>query len=115
MSNYKEALNTIIKIKPHLKGMGGSLGIPELGNTCKEHLDTIIRALKIADSGFEEKYWKLLDSWADLKIKNGVLLENKLTNIRNAELDTAERLAKMFEHYGHERAAKDIREEILKW
>lgn len=34
---------------------------------------------------------------------------------QHGEQDAAERLALMFEHYGYERAAADIREEARKW
>lgn len=43
------------------------------------------------------------------------IFETRTHDYTAGEQDAAERLAKMFEHYGYERAAMDIRTEVKSW
>lgn len=78
-------------------------------------------AIKSYAYGYKKLYWDLLESWADLKVQNGVLLERALPKMQKVDLDGLKRAHPIrdrangvyssgsYEVDGYNRAIEDIK------
>lgn len=68
---FKEVSDSLNKYKPHLSGMGGSIGTAELGVFARNHINILIEALYLAQDNEDSavRYYKVCLELAEKRIE----------------------------------------------
>lgn len=91
---FKEVADLLNKYKPHLSGMGGSIGTAELGVFTRNHIDILTEALYLAQDNEDSavRYYKVCLELADKRIEAEQLREKLAETVihlmvRNGEIE----------------------------
>ncbi len=69
---FKEVADSLNKYKPHLSGMGGSIGTAELGVFTRNHINILTEALYLAQDNEDSavRYYKVCLELAEKRIES---------------------------------------------
>ena len=86
---FKEVADSLNKYKPHLSGMGGSIGTAELGVFTRNHINILTEALYLAQDNEDSavRYYKVCLELAEKRIESEQL--RKENEELKAKLDKA--------------------------